>query len=57
VLSTLALVSIICLISIMWGLYIFHKNEDPNNFLIPLTTAVADLGSMLIFGAMIVAMF
>jgi mgtE-like transporter len=57
VLATLALVSIICLISIMWGLYIFHKNEDPNNFLIPLTTAVADLGSMLIFGAMIVAMF
>ncbi len=57
ILSTLVLVTIICLVSIMGGLYIFHKKEDPNNFLIPMTTAIGDLGSMLIFSVMVAAMF
>lgn len=57
VLATTALIGIIALISIGGGLYIFHKKEDPNNFLIPLTTAISDLGSMAIFSVMVAAMF
>lgn len=57
VLATTALIGIIALISIGGGLYIFHKKEDPNNYLIPLTTAIGDLGSMTIFAVMVAAMF
>lgn len=56
-LSTAALIGLIALISITWGLYIFQKQEDPNNFLIPLTTAIGDFGSMAIFSAMVLIMF
>ena len=42
------LVGILFLISIIGGLYFYRKGEDPNNFLIPITTSVADLGNMMI---------
>ncbi|MBI2578911.1 MAG: magnesium transporter [Candidatus Aenigmarchaeota archaeon] len=54
---TLILVTVIFVISVTAGFYIYRKKEDPNNFLIPLTTAVADLGSMLIFAAMVRFLF
>ncbi len=52
-LSTLLLVLLIFGISVFLGLKIYRKNEDPNNFLIPITTSVADLGSMLIFSLLV----
>jgi cation transporter-like permease len=55
--STLILVSVIFLISVVAGLWIYRKGEDPNNFLIPITTSVADLGSLLIFSGMILLFF
>jgi len=56
VLSNLIIVAIIFCISIIGGLGIYGKNEDPNNFLIPITTSVADLLNLVIF-AVLVGMF
>ncbi len=43
------LVVIIFTISYTWGVREFKRGEDPNNFLIPISTAIADFGSLLIF--------
>ncbi|MBI2129540.1 magnesium transporter [Candidatus Woesearchaeota archaeon] len=56
-LTTALLVVIIFLISIIGGLYVYHRKEDPDDMLIPITTSVADLGSMLLFSGMIRWMF
>ena len=55
--STVLLVVIIFTLSTTLGLYFYRKQEDPNNFLIPITTSVADLGSMLIFFGLVVLLF
>lgn len=55
--TTLALVGVIFFLAIVGGLYIFSRREDPNNFLIPMTTSVADLGSMLVLTAMAMLVF
>ncbi len=47
--ASVFLVTTIFLISFYGGVFIFKRKEDPNNFLIPMTTAIADLGSMTIF--------
>lgn len=57
ILTTLLLVGIIFLIAIIGGLYVYRKKEDPDDMLIPITTSVADLGSMLLFSGMIHWMF
>lgn len=55
--STLILVGLIFLISVVAGLAVYRKSEDPNNFLIPITTSIADLGSLLLFSGMILLFF
>ncbi len=57
VLSTLILVSSISAVSITFGFYIFKRNEDPNNFLIPISTSIADVGSMTLFVVMVTLIF
>ena len=57
VLSNIILVTVIFTISIIGGLGIYHKNEDPNNFLIPIATSVADLLNLAIFAALVVMFF
>jgi len=47
--STFIIVILIFFISVTGGIFIYKRKEDPNNFLIPIATSVADLGSMLIF--------
>ncbi|GEM_PF-747731 len=54
--STIIIVSIIFLVSIIGGIFIYKRKEDPNNFLIPISTSVADFGSMLVF-VLLVSMF
>lgn len=54
---TLILISIILAISILGGFYTYKKNKDPDNFLIPITTSVADLSTMLIFALIIHLVF
>ncbi|MDI6721514.1 MAG: magnesium transporter [Candidatus Aenigmarchaeota archaeon] len=57
VLCTLVLVSVIFITSVISGLYIYRKKEDPNNFLIPIATSLADLGAMLLFAFVVVRLF
>lgn len=57
VFATILLVGFISIISIALGFYIFRKNEDPNNFLIPISTSIADLGSMTILAIMVLLFF
>ncbi len=44
--ATMVLVTIIFIVSILGGLYVHKKGHDPDNYLIPLATGIADLGSM-----------
>jgi cation transporter-like permease len=53
VISNLILVSVIFCVSIIGGLGIYGKNEDPNNFLIPITTSMADLMNLVIFAILV----
>ncbi len=57
IVATAALVGIIFFISVSLGMHFCRKQEDPNNFLIPISTSIADLGSMAIYSAMIVLLF
>ncbi len=56
-LATLLLVTLIICISIIAGFRVYKNNEDPDNFLIPITTSIADLGSMLIFSGLVYLLF
>ncbi|MFH1249118.1 MAG: magnesium transporter [archaeon] len=59
----LVLIDVILLISLLFvtslaaGMYFYKKNEDPNNFLIPITTSIADFGNMLILSALVILFF
>ncbi len=57
ILNVVFLVGILFLISIAAGLHYYEKGEDPDNFLIPITTSIADFGSMLLLGIFILWMF
>lgn len=51
--DTFLLVNIVFFIAIFAGLRIYKKKEDPSNFLIPITTSIADLGNMVILATLI----
>lgn len=51
------IVSILFVISIFAGLHFYKKKEDPNNFLIPIVTSVADFGNMIILAGSIALFF
>jgi cation transporter-like permease len=57
VIDVAVLVSILIFTSIVMGLYFFRKKEDPNNFLIPITTSIADFGNMIMLSLLIVLLF
>lgn len=56
-LATAVLVALISIVAIVGGEILFRRGDDPNNFLIPLTTAVGDLGSLLVFSGFVAALF
>lgn len=56
-LATLLLVTIIFAVSIIGGLYVHKKGHDPDNYLIPLATGIADFGSMLVLGLVLMWLF
>jgi len=56
-LDVILLVSILFLVSIFGGLYFFKKKEDPSNFLIPITTSIADFGNILILSLLVILLF
>lgn len=51
------MVSVLFLISITAGIYFYKKKEDPANFLIPITTSMADFGNMVILAILITLFF
>lgn len=57
VLSTISLVVLIFIVSIISGIIVYNRREDPNNFLIPITTSIADLGSLIIFSYFVILLF
>ncbi|MBN2421186.1 magnesium transporter [Candidatus Woesearchaeota archaeon] len=56
-LDVIILVGILFALSIFAGEHYFKKQEDPNNFLIPITTSVGDLGNGLILAFLIALLF
>jgi len=57
IIDVFLLVNILFLIAILAGIYFYKKKEDPNNFLIPITTSVADFGNMIILSALVILFF
>jgi mgtE-like transporter len=51
------LVLILFFASILLGLHFFKKQEDPNNFLIPIVTSIADFGNMIILSILVIIFF
>ena len=51
-LSSVIIVGVVFLISVVAGVEIFKKGEDPNNFLIPMSTSIADLIALVIVTAL-----
>ncbi len=57
IVDTIFFVALLILVSIYAGFYIYKKQEDPNNFLIPITTSIADFGNMIILAGLVIIMF
>ena len=57
IIDSTILVMALFFIAIKAGIYLFKKKEDPNNFLIPITTAIADFGNMIILSFLIILFF
>jgi len=57
VFATLILVSFVFVISVIFGRKICKKGEDPSNFLIPLSTSIADLCNLAFLSIMAVLLF
>ncbi len=55
--DVILIVSILFLTSILAGLYFYRKKEDPNNFLIPITTSIADFMNMFIISGLVILLF
>ena len=53
ILTTIFLVTLMSFISIGAGRYFVKKKEDPDNLLIPITTAIADFGAMILFSLLV----
>ena len=51
------LVMILFITSIVAGLHFYRKKEDPNNFLIPITTSIADFVNMALLSLLVVMFF
>ncbi len=55
--DVLLLVIVIFVISVLAGIHFYRKGEDPNNFLIPIVTSIADFSNILILSALIILFF
>jgi cation transporter-like permease len=57
IIDVLLLVGILFFIAIKAGLRIYKKGEDMDNFLIPITTSIADFGNMIILAVLVLLFF
>lgn len=51
------LVTVLFVVAVVAGFYFYGKREDPSNFLIPITTSVADFGNMLLLALLVTVFF
>ncbi len=57
ILDVLIIVNILFFTSLKAGWYLYKKEEDPNNFLIPITTSIADFGNMVLLWVLVRLLF
>jgi len=57
ILMAIILCIVLIFISTSIGFYLIKKKKDPDNFLIPITTSIADLGCMLMISASLYLFF
>ncbi|MBU0898195.1 MAG: magnesium transporter [Nanoarchaeota archaeon] len=57
IIDTVIIILIVSLISIIIGIKVHKKHEDPDNFLIPITTTVADFSNIMILFLLILLLF
>lgn len=55
--TTWLLVFVLFVVCVLGGFYVYKKKHDPDNYLIPLATSLADLGSMLILTVLVRVLF
>jgi cation transporter-like permease len=55
--STATLVLTIFFIAIIGGIWVYKRGSDPNNFLIPMTTSIADFSSLALFAFFVYFLF
>jgi cation transporter-like permease len=55
--TTWLLVAVLFTVCIFGGFFVYKKKHDPDNYLIPLATSLADLGSMLILTVLVRTLF
>ena len=51
--TTFTIISIIFSVALVGSRYAFRRNIDPDDLLIPITTAIADLGSLITFSLLV----
>ncbi len=57
IIDVILLVIILFLVAFFGGLYVYKRNKDPDNFLIPITTSIADFGNMVVLTLLVVLFF
>ena len=57
IVDSMLMISLLFFLSIFFGNYIYKKKEDPNNFLIPIITSVADFFSIIILIVLVLLFF
>lgn len=57
IIDVILLIFLLFATSVIAGCYFYYKHEDPNNFLIPISTAIADFGNMALLSFLIVLFF
>ncbi len=57
IIDVLVILTILTVIVIYGSFYFFKHNEDPNNFLIPITTSIADFGNMIVLSIFVAVFF
>lgn len=57
IVDSVLMISLLFFLSIFFGNYIYKKKEDPNNFLIPILTSVADFFNIVILIILVLLFF
>ena len=57
IVSAVIIVSILFSVAVVIGVKIFKRGEDPNNFLIPISTSIADVVTLLVVSLFAILLF